>query len=49
MEAGAHSRAARGEDDVNMHPDLSFLVLIQQASVVVQAVLVLLAAFSLWS
>ena len=32
-----------------MHPDLSFLVLIQQASVVVQAVLVLLAAFSLWS
>jgi len=34
---------------VNMHPDLSFLVLIQQASVVVQAVLVLLAAFSLWS
>ena len=32
-----------------MHPDLSFLVLVQQASVVVQAVLVLLAAFSLWS
>jgi biopolymer transport protein TolQ len=40
---------AAGEDDVNVHSDLSFLSLILQASVVVQAVLVLLAGFSLWS
>lgn len=34
---------------MNVHPDLSFLVLITQASVVVQAVLVLLVGLSLWS
>jgi len=34
---------------LNVHPDLSFVVLIQHASVVVQAILVLLAALSLWS
>ena len=34
---------------MNVHPDLSFLVLITHASVVVQAVLLLLVALSLWS
>ena len=34
---------------MNLHPDLSFLVLITQASVVVQAVLLLLVILSLWS
>jgi biopolymer transport protein TolQ len=34
---------------MNVHPDLSFLVLITQASVVVQAVLLLLVILSLWS
>jgi biopolymer transport protein TolQ len=34
---------------LNVHPDLSFLVLITHASVVVQAVLLLLVALSLWS
>ena len=34
---------------MNVHPDLSFIVLVQQASVVVQAVLLLLVALSLWS
>jgi biopolymer transport protein TolQ len=34
---------------LNVHPDLSFIVLVQQASVVVQAILVMLAGFSLWS
>ena len=34
---------------MNVHPDLSFLVLITHASVVVQAVLVLLVFLSLWS
>jgi biopolymer transport protein TolQ len=34
---------------LNVHPDLSFLVLITHASVVVQAVLVLLVFLSLWS
>jgi biopolymer transport protein TolQ len=34
---------------LNVHPDLSFVVLIQHASVVVQAILALLAAVSLWS
>jgi biopolymer transport protein TolQ len=34
---------------LNVATDLSFLTLIQQASVVVQGVLLLLAALSLWS
>jgi len=34
---------------LNLHPDLSFAVLVAQASVVVQAVLVLLFAASVWS
>jgi len=34
---------------VSLHPDLSFVTLITQASVVVQAVLVLLVFLSLWS
>jgi biopolymer transport protein TolQ len=34
---------------VNLHPDLSFLTLITQASIVVQAVLALLVFLSLWS
>src|ERR1051326_559427 len=34
---------------MNLHPDLSFLVLITHASVVVQAVLLLLVFLSLWS
>ena len=34
---------------MNVATDLSFLTLIQQASVVVQGVLLLLAALSLWS
>ena len=34
---------------MNLHPDLSFLVLITHASVVVQAVLLLLVILSLWS
>jgi len=32
-----------------VHPDLSFITLVGQASVVVQAVLLLLLGFSLWS
>ncbi len=49
---GAHSRAAlrpHGGPALNVHPDLSFAVLVAQASVVVQAVLVLLLAASVWS
>ena len=34
---------------MNVHPDLSFVALIAQASVVVQGILVLLLALSLWS
>jgi len=34
---------------LNVHPDLSFVALIAQASVVVQGILVLLLALSLWS
>ena len=34
---------------MNIHPDLSFVVLIMQASFVVQAVLALLIGLSLWS
>ena len=34
---------------MNVHPDLSFFVLIQHASIVVQAIVALLAALSLWS
>ncbi len=34
---------------MNVHPDLSFIALIAQASVVVQAVLALLVALSVWS
>ena len=34
---------------MNIHPDLSFVTLITHASLVVQAVLVLLVALSLWS
>jgi biopolymer transport protein TolQ len=34
---------------LNVHPDLSFVLLVQQASVVVQGILVLLAGLSLWS
>ena len=34
---------------MNVHPDLSFITLVGQASVVVQAVLLLLLGFSLWS
>ena len=34
---------------MNVHPDLSFVTLITQASVVVQAILVLLIGLSLWS
>ena len=34
---------------MNVHPDLSFIALVGQASIVVQAVLVLLLGFSLWS
>ena len=38
-----------GGPALNVHPDLSFAVLVAQASVVVQAVLVLLLAASVWS
>jgi len=34
---------------LNVHPDLSFVLLVQQASVVVQGILLLLAGLSLWS
>ena len=34
---------------MNVHPDLSFITLITQASVVVQAILLLLVFLSLWS
>ncbi len=34
---------------MNVHPDLSFVAMVLQASVIVQAVLVLLLAASLWS
>jgi biopolymer transport protein TolQ len=34
---------------VNLHPDLSFLTLVRQASVIVQGVMLLLAFLSLWS
>ena len=34
---------------MNVHTDLSFLALVMQASVVVQAVMALLAFLSLWS
>jgi biopolymer transport protein TolQ len=34
---------------LNVHPDLSFFVLIQHASIIVQAIVALLAALSLWS
>ena len=34
---------------MNVHADLSFLALVMQASVVVQAVMALLAFLSLWS
>jgi len=34
---------------LNLHPDLSFVAMVTQASVVVQAVMALLLLFSLWS
>ena len=34
---------------MNVHPDLSFITLVGQASIIVQAVLVLLVGLSLWS
>ena len=34
---------------MNVHPDLSFITLIANASIVVQAVLALLVGLSLWS
>src|SRR5690606_4897032 len=53
LEAGAHPRPApfraRAADLVNVHTDLSFVALVLQASVVVQAVMALLAFLSLWS
>src|SRR6185436_1903085 len=49
---GEYSRRASrptGENELNVATDLSFLTLIAQASVVVQGILLLLAAASLWS
>ena len=52
LASSADSRAAFRADGgapLNVHPDLSFIALVGQASIVVQAVLVLLLGFSLWS
>src|SRR5512142_6728 len=50
--AAAHARRPRrgpGEHEVNVHTDLSFLNLVLHASVVVQGIMLLLAAASMWS
>ena len=52
LAARAHARRPcreTGDSRLNLHTDLSFITLITQASIVVQAVLALLVFLSLWS
>src|SRR5207237_7323162 len=42
-------RLPRRDPELNLHPDLSFVAMVAHASVVVQAVMVLLLLLSLWS